>query len=527
MNRRLKWTLWLLIVLAPLLSGLLLAALTSTSLTALDDWETHWTDEIGYWRATETINETGLPVAANGFNEQESAEPAYGHYNYVTYWPYYLASFVTGGSLHNRNVYANVLFVTLTCLFGVLLLKPDVTQSLLLLLLQLTHLLLARYTWSGMSECTTMCAALTAMLCAVWLFRHTGPERSKWKTVTVLLVQTAAILFGGLIRPFNLTFLVFPLLWLAMAKGPRRPRLMTALGLVLLAGGTLVLYLKLGDQCAPYFYGDQLKLKLADYAALLKIGSLRTILLDVWNMTSDAFARIFTSLRDSLGGQGFNNWNHMMAFIATETLVLMLLALIRLVRCAVRGDKKHAWIAAAYLLTAAVIMEANILFYEVDQLHRMLLCVVSTGAVLFILDSALPEAVAHQLVLAALMGIVVARNTGLLYFPQTQTHEKTDAALRQELTALMPVDETDIYGNTVAVSVAQTDNYYIRFCFPGTAGFNYCQDSYLLPALRSGTLKSRYLLADESETALIDLCRACGWAELWRGEETILFRSPD
>lgn len=490
MKRKLSY---LFVILSPLLAGFILALFTGTSIFKLDAWNTNMNDEVGYYRSVKTMKEIGLPAGNIGYNEVEAKYPAYGAYNYVTYLPYFFVSFITGSLSHNYIVYINLLLAVLSNLFVVCLLKPTFREGLSIVIFTVTHMLITRYVWSGMSEESTIFLTVVVAACSVWQFRNLKSD-SVIMERTVLIIQLLAIFIGTLIRPYMLAYVFFTILYVCKASANLQ-RIMRLVFILVLSLGGIFLYFWMAENiCVQFFSANNL----TDLIILLKEKDLFGLFSKVITYNGDACKIIWDKVL-------LCDW---VGIIMLEVCVLVLIALFFCLKY--RKDNREA---AAYFLIYGIIVfltyEAVTVLYSAVQLHRMMLGCIVAGVFLYIFILPWKPMAIHELYLLCMLAF--AQYTGGVFaglsLPQKNEDICGDKDMEEKLASLMP-RENDMWGNTLALPPLFSDaDMSILFAMPLHIALNTCTTDYLYQAIETDTLKSRYVLSSMDNTELIRLCQ--------------------
>ncbi|MCD8047486.1 MAG: hypothetical protein LUD80_02760 [Clostridiales bacterium] len=227
-ERYVRRTLWAILLLSPLIAVWIMGAVTGTSVTRLDAYNTTWNDEIGYLRAVRTMRTQGLPTGVQSYNEVASDIPAYGAYIFLTYLPYAAMSFLTGLTSHNFMYYSNVLPVVLANAVFLRLVKPDIKKTIWLIALSTLSLTYERYVWSGMSEASYCAFLIVALACFLWLLD--GREHPRWKENVILVGVTLLILFFGMLWAFHYAWVLIPGYYILVSDRSRRVKTVSFLG---------------------------------------------------------------------------------------------------------------------------------------------------------------------------------------------------------------------------------------------------------------------------------------------------------
>ena len=145
LNSKINTTLWLAMVLAPLISILIMAVVSGSDLASFDAYNSSANDERGYYWAVTQMREFGHPSGQWGYNETTAECPSYGVYGIFVHIPYYLASFITGYDSHNFMYIINMLFGVVSAAVAALILRSNVKQAICFIALFLFHFIITSY----------------------------------------------------------------------------------------------------------------------------------------------------------------------------------------------------------------------------------------------------------------------------------------------------------------------------------------------------------------------------------------------
>ena len=502
-NRIALRVLWVAIIVAPLVSVAIIGLASGTNPLAIDAWNTHMNDERSYYWAITQMREFGAPSGFTGYNEQTAPNLSFGPYNLFVYIPYYVASFLTPIDSHNFMYLINLGFGVLATALIVVLLKPNMRQSALLLSFFLLQFVTSSYLCSGMSEGSYVAfAGLMAGLLAFCLRRdrarssgaggaasHSGVDKP---AVFGLVLMMVAVCFWGCMRPFLFAFSLVPCILVFVCDYGLRGK-MAKLALLLLQlaliAASLVFYVYYSKYyVTPYFnepnIGASIGSRLVEALPGLAAKHVECI--------AYSAAKLFHL-----------NWQGIMVFTFALSWFVLLALLVRKVRA---GDKPGAWIAAGLLVAAFAIFEAHLLLYTYVQMHRTLIAVniILVVAIIWLAGSEKlrwPRAAATLTVAATCVLCVgsLAIGTDNFALPQqdaTYTAE-SDQQMRATLAAALPQSD-DQWDNTIA-KLVETGGQRLYFNMPRYLTTNGCTRGYMESALKKGAFKSKYVCLLVSE----------------------------
>lgn len=507
----LKIILWGVLVLSPLFMGVLLSIITKSKLGNLDAWYTSWNDEVHYYRSVVLMRDGLFPAGNPGYNEVLSQYPAYGPYNYLTYFPYVLWSFLTGVSSHNFMVAINILMLTASYALLVVLLRPSITQSVLLTAFSLTHLVFARYVWSGMSEIDTVAMLIIVTACVLWLLRKRDCPGKKWSFI--FICQLAVLSYACLLRPFLLVYfmLEFVLIFLRRRMRSKKRNAVYCVCLLLLLLALLLLWYWMEKKlCTPFL--EEYSLKVPHYIDLLKNGKIVAIVTELAASSAEAYRSIFELLPAA-------NW---IAVIPTEAVGVCLLGVVAAIICFRKTDKLWGTLYGISAVSIFLIMEAAVTIDYWWVVYRFMLCPIMVGTLFFIFGgrkkqvaSWLPAILNEGMVIVLMAYLLTVTGSYSLKLPVTgQYNEEELQEIGHSFESSMPYDFKDHWGNTMAMLPWDNDQYLL-LAMPLYVTKNTCTRDYLAVAVTNDTLKSRYVFIHESEEEFLSLLEAKGYGAVW------------
>ena len=503
----LAWLLWLLIILAPVIAGWIIGAVSGTSPLRLDAWNTAWNDENGYYRVIRTLQHYGVPQGMTGFNEITSGNVPFGPYNLFTYIPYYLLSFITGCSSHNYIYYCNIILAVLANLIFVLLTRPKKKNAFLYAVFFLTQLIAARYTWSGMAEASYHFYIVVFMGLVIWFLR--APDTSGKRKDLALLAMVLLTFFFGVMRPYFAALFLIPmylLIFRAPHLGEFRRFFRSLLILAAMAGTVILMYFFMGYIAEYFEIAPAMKL-----AQIIRSGELRAILASLVQLNKDSVHSAMDLVREY-------RWAGGIAFLFYFEWIIMFVewiaALIR------RKKDGAAGVLFLLLVSGAMIYEATILLYKAYQLHRMLLAITIAYS-LFLIEFGLVLPWVNAAAIIACVGFYIVMKPSGFALPQISEETVQDVQLadyKAELISLMPpakVPENGIFDapasldpywdNTVA-KITEDSHIQVSFILPDYLSMNVCTENFMKKSIENDSFSSRYVMV-KSGTELDDLCR--------------------
>ncbi|MCD7734753.1 MAG: hypothetical protein LUH48_06460 [Clostridiales bacterium] len=511
-ERYVRRTLWAILLLSPLIAVWIMGAVTGTSVTRLDAYNTTWNDEIGYLRAVRTMRTQGLPTGVQSYNEVASDIPAYGAYIFLTYLPYAAMSFLTGLTSHNFMYYCNVLLVVLANAVFLRLVKPDIKKTIWLIALSTLSLVYERYVWSGMSEASYCAFLIVVLACFLWLLD--GREHPHWKENVILVGVTLLILFFGMLRAFHYAWILIPGYYILISDRSRRVKTVSFLGGMAAVILCFCCSQYLSAHWAAVFFSDTGKITetLVGYLQLLSsgLGGLRQFLSQVLQINISAVSSVIESLK---GGK-------FAGVVLVTVFVQELLLLAETIRGVVRKDWRTAWLMGLTFAIGGMIYEANIVLYSVDQCPRMMLSFVVFAGYLICMKAHPVSRGVRQGAETALVVAALCLNTSSFSIPQTDNGMDIDD-LTSTLAEVLELDEDDAWGNTIAKPV-ESSHLQTTICLPVYMNTSTCTKSYLSAAIANDTLKSKYLMLPDGNS-LNTTCEE-KYEIVWQGDGHTIYQ---
>lgn len=511
-ERYARRTLWAILLLSPLIAVWIMGAVTGTSVTRLDAYNTTWNDEIGYLRAVRTMRTQGLPTGVQSYNEVASDIPAYGAYIFLTYLPYAAMSFLTGLTSHNFMYYCNVLLVVLANAVFLRLVKPDIKKTIWLIALSTLSLTYERYVWSGMSEASYCAFLIVALACFLWLLD--GREHPRWKENVILVGVTLLILFFGMLRSFHYAWLLIPAYFVIVSDRKRWVKAASLLSGIVAIGVCFAVVQYLTAHWRAEFYSSGLETldNLEKYLNMLTsgLGGIRKFLSQALQINISAIGSVIKYLQEG----------KLSGIVLVVFFVQELLLLGETICSAVERNWRTAWIMGLALVIGGMIYEANIILYTIVQCHRMLLSTVVFSGYLLCMKGHPVSKGLRQGVEIALIAWVLSFNTSYFALPQVDEEVNIDA-LTSSLAEALELDEDDPWGNTVAKSV-ESRNMQTSICLPTYLCTSACTSDYLEAAIANDTLKSKYLMLPDGNS-LNTTCEE-KYEIVWQGDGHTIYQ---
>lgn len=522
--------LWLLVILAPLIAGWILGAVSGTSPLRLDAWNTGWNDENGYFRVVRTMRTYGVPRGITGFNEITNGNIPFGPYNLITYIPYYLLSFITGTSSHNFVYIMNVILAVLANFIFILLVKPGKRSSFLTAVFFLTQLIAARYTWSGMSEASYHFFIVVFMGLVIWYLR--AEEASAGKKNLAVFAMTILAFFYGVMRPYFLPLFLIPLYLIIFRnkKIGEFGRFIYALFILAAMIGALALMYVLMQYIAEYFeIAPAMRL-----AQIVRSGQVGEIFLNLKKLNEESVRSAINLIKEY-------RWAGGVTFLFYfEWAVLFLEFLYSLF-----SRKKDGRTAVLFLLllSGAMIYEATILLYKAYQLHRMLLAITIAYS-LFLIEFGLVLPWINCAAIITVIAFYIMMKPSAFSLPQINDATISQEQLRiykKELVSHMPCEDTsaeldnstglkavfhrpsslDPYWENTVAKITEENRIQFSYVLPDYLSLNVCTEKFLRQSVESDSLSSRYVLV-KTDSELDELC-AKKYSQIFKGLDHTIY----
>lgn len=523
MKKKRSLLLWLLIILAPVIAGWILGFFSGTNPLRLDAWNTGWNDENGYFRVVHTMRTYGVPRGITGFNEITNGNIPFGPYNLFTYIPYYLLSFITGHTSHNYIYFCNVILAVLANLLFVLLTRPGRKNSVLLAVFFLTQLIVARYTWSGMSEASYHFYIVVFMGLVIRYLR-TPEAPSLMKNLSIFAMTVLTFCFG-VMRPYFLALFLIPL-YLVVFRNPRIGEiarfLYTLSILAAMAGALLLMYFSMGYIAEYFEIAPAMRL-----AQIIRGGEVGEIARNLVQINKD-------SVRDATDLVREYRWAGGVCFLFFfEWVILLFEYLYSLIS---RKKDGRAAVLFLLLLSGAMIYEATILLYKPYQLHRMLLAI-TIAYTLFLIEFGAVLPWVNCAAVIAVIAFYLLMKPSAFALPQVSDTSITQEQLREyksELISRMPYTDTsaslegttglraafhtppslDPYWENTVAKITEENHIQVSFILPDYLSLNVCTEKFMLQSVKNDSFSSRYIMVKE-DSELDALC-AAKYRLLWK-----------
>ena len=513
---------WILIILAPVISGWVIGLISGTSPLQLDAWNTTWNDENGYFRVIRTMRYYGVPMGMTGFNEITSGNVPFGPYNIFTYIPYYLLSFITGCVSHNYIYICNIIMALAANIIFVALVRPRTRQAVLTAVFFFTQLIAARYTWSGMAEASYHFYIVVFMGLVIWYLRH--PDASGLKKALALIAMVALTFIFGVMRPYFAALFLIPL-YLLVFRNDRIgeiSRFLSALVILAVMFGTVILMYYFMGYIAEYFeVAPAMKL-----AQIIRGGQIRDIVMSLVQANKDSVRSAIDLIKEY-------RWAGGIAFLFYfEWIILFIEFVYSLVS---RKKDGSAAVLFLLLLSGGMIYEATILLYKAYQLHRMLLAITIAYS-LFLIEfgSILPWVNAAAVI--ACVGFYIVMKPAAFALPQIndasisaeQMQEYKDEMIRQMPMQKVPEngifeapESLDPYWENTVAKITEDEKIQLSYVLPDYLSLNFCSEKYMKQCIKSNGFSSRYIMV-KTDSELDGLCKG-QYKLLWEGVDHSIY----
>lgn len=327
----------------PVVSAILLCALSGKTVMDLSLKASEWNDELFYYKQVEGILEYGVPQGYFGYNESRAQSLSLGAWNPLVLLPY-----IIWGGLFGWNqmspFFCNIFLCMAGIFFFVRLSKPDVKQCIMLAVLYLSSMFTTRYMLSGMSEITFTFLAILYL----GLYMHYDRTEKKWSLILLFCV----VFVMSLLRPYYLVFLLLP-----AYRATRKYRWKAVFAGIGVIAGVAVLYLLINKNfCADYFVDAFSIIWLKNYRITGLIGGIRDTFL-VLREAGENFLKLavhdFKGMEDAVGLVG-------------QFLVILLVFAYQTVSDAVRKKKKEALWDGYFFFSILLVLAAFFLMYNME-----------------------------------------------------------------------------------------------------------------------------------------------------------------
>lgn len=510
MNMKCRRTIFaVLFALTPLLSCAVYAAIQGMALWDISPFTSAgitWNDEVFYYKQIEGITLFGMPQGYFGYNESIAQIGTLGAWSPFLLYPYAFLGKLFGISPHHI-LWFNLFFLSVSFLIFFTLAKPNLGQSLVLVLMFIAVPSYLRYTISSMVEAFFFASIIVFAGLLVKFARNEYGLKS-------LLFSYTLILYLSICRPYFLIFLIIPLYyhyklnrWSAVLSG------------IVSVAAFLCLYLFfVQPRSAAYFF------PLIDtemFSVLKEEGFL--------SFVSFVFLKLFNGLK-TIAKLMLQSMSEPNAFASIYALFFFLVAVTFIVFCLKlrnRRQKQSAQYAPALmaLLICAAILLAIVLFYSIQMgsRHLIVLCLFLQFTVVC-LFSVPVKALAAITVAIGLLSWSAFGDRFIFSLPK---------AGEDVLFPDLVLEDAELLSD--AFSVKDSDNRWdntVVYCYPST-NWSYC---YFLPkgvgvelvldmyALENcSELKSGYVLAAPQD-AYDEIFTDAGWEALVTGRDFILYR---
>ena len=491
---------YILVMVTPLFACLIFFICNGSSIFNYDAFNTRANDELGYYHNIRMIRLWWGPEGYTGYNEVLTPMHGYGPYNVLTYVPYVIVSFLTGISSHNFVMYCNLIMILISYAILVRFSEMSLSKSITVSIFLSTFLVADYYILSGMTEATHIAFMVTVfgVMYRLYLSHVELNVQTKWIMIWVI---TALIIFYGIIRPYELIFILLPLLYV-LKKEEKLRYYYAAIVSILTVFAVLIYFYLANNYGSPYFtqFGS-----MGIYLDYLKHGQIIDIIADIVQKNIESL-NIITLLK-------YGSWNaSVITLFISLVLIMGVLLYTKLKR---RELGARFWFDSILLFSAVAIFESNILLYTSTNLERTLLgisvllglslCMQLEGR--YRLISIMPTACVSLIVILALGG-------GTFVLPQESENNphSEDAALRAEFESLMPFVD-DPWDHTITFE-PQFSDMYVMYLFPSYLGMQCCSEDYLLENIDAHTLKSKYV-GTEKGSPIDAACQSAGISEIW------------
>ncbi|MBD5549683.1 MAG: hypothetical protein HDQ96_00665 [Lachnospiraceae bacterium] len=515
-NKIIKYTLWGIFILMPILVGIFSAVLSNTSLLKMDEWFTSINDEVGYYRTVQQIRTNGLvPIGMRCYNEAEalSGVPSWGVYTVFTYLPYVFFSFFTGISSHNFMVYCNILMMVLANVVVVFLLKPNTMRTFTLCVFLLSQFTLSDYIWSGMTECSHVMMSIIVIVITLWLMNEDRINIAAWKVNLALVMQIIIIIFYGLIRPFEFGYIIFPMIYILSSPKKKKNKIILSTVLVLLSVAMFKIYMYVNQfYCSKYF--DSQGVLTQQYKSLIANGDFRMILENILNSNKQGISKIMSWIEN----------NKLKGLMMIQLLIVMILLIsLFAAKCKKGGVYKKKYMIIGIVLAVVTIYEATVILYTTANIHRMMLAIFIGMSYFLILEADILENAVILLVSVLFLGYFwIFGPLDALVLPQTEESINTEEVQQSLHEAFSFIEGEEGWEVTLARK-PRSKNLWLNYCLPNSIAVSPCTNSFICDGIKNDTLKSRFVWATD-ETEVYAICEEYQYEAIWGGYGYTIFK---
>ncbi|MCM1118703.1 MAG: hypothetical protein NC543_05005 [bacterium] len=439
-----------------------------------------WNDELFYFKQVEGILSHGYPQGYFGFNESHALKLSFAAWSPVLVWPWVLYGLIFGWNLMTP-IYSNILFLTLTIVIFVLLVKPDWKQLGLLSILFCVFAPFVRYMLCGMPE--IICFSMLIVYVALLISYLDKPGNGR----LVLMFILAGLM--TLMRPYLILFLLMPSwLWI------RRKRAVGIVGSLGILGAVGGVYLAVNHYLGAAYFTPLFKTGWLEpflQGHLLK--GIRGILATLYYEGRTFFAIMRQGLASGLAeGAFFAGFLAMLVILLWQTVSDL------------RHKRKNKALLHGYLAFCFISMwAALLLMYKMKEGSKHLLTFMAAG--LFVIALMETRYFKKAMLLGALCVYLfwVKGDQPYDYAIPYQTQEQADRLVYWEdvFESRLTLSEEEVpnydnvviwtFNDLVGEDMVLTD-WQILYALPEGWGISCCYNEYVLEHLEE--LQSLYLL---------------------------------
>ncbi len=201
-----------------------------------------WNDEVFYFKQVEGIINYGFPQGFFGFNESHARLFSFSAWSPALYVPWSLWGRVFGWNLMSP-VIANIVFLSVALFITVILIKPDLKQTIFFAVILLCFRSSARYMLSVVPE--TICHSFAILITALGISYQDKESNAK---LTLMFILSG---YAFLMRPYMGLFIFLPMFFLCKKKKGFGVFLSLVIGLV-----TLGLYYFISKYLQADYFGE-------------------------------------------------------------------------------------------------------------------------------------------------------------------------------------------------------------------------------------------------------------------------------
>lgn len=440
-----------------------------------------WNDEVVYYKWVEGVVEYGVPQGYFGYNENHA-----NYLNFATWSPVLNIFWVIFGKVFGWSfispIFCNILLISLAMFLFSLWVKPDVHQTIALVLLFTTHATITRFMLSGLAEIP--CYFLLILFAGLMLKK----EKKKW-TIIILFLLVYCI---TLMRPYYILLCFVPAYYWFTTEKKKAVISVSAVFFFI----TICSYIWLNKNlCAPYFVD------------LFHTEWIKVLFTDFSNGMFNALHIMLNSGKKYLQyiGNGLTGSSVEYGFISQGgwcvAYFFIFVWLIYKFYHAYKNNDKNVVLYAYGVLSFVLMLFAVFYLFDVFNGSKHLMGFTVFGIFVMAVAESLNKKTAMLGILFIYLFTMKATSEYEWALPiATQELEQEIISGENQLASALQIDtQADRWDNTVIwllsdISSVKWQNLY---AFPAGMGINLCQKDYILNNFEN--IKSKYLMTSIGE----------------------------